>query len=105
MWICGGDVWTWDEVDVKALWYEDIGLLYGSLAAILYQTTPQSSSCKQNDPDTKQHERRRLGRRLKGDVSREVCAGVSNESCGTRCRIEDRDSGIKLSDAGTTYVA
>jgi len=34
-----------------------------------------------------------------------IRARVSNEGCDTGCWIERGDSGIKLSDAGATYVA
>jgi hypothetical protein len=62
-----------------------VGVLRGVfLVAILYlQTTPQSSSSNQSYSNAKQHNRRRLGRRLKGNVSRKVCPRVSDEGCST----------------------
>ena len=65
----------------------------------------QSSSSKQNQSNAKQSERRRLGCLLKSDVPHKIRARVSNEGCDTGCWIELGDSGIKLSDAGATYVA
>jgi hypothetical protein len=44
---------TATKLTVKAFRHEDIGLLYGSLAAILNQTMPQSSSRKQSQSNPK----------------------------------------------------
>jgi hypothetical protein len=59
-----------------------------------------SPSSKRSQSDAKQHQRSRLGRRRKGDVSHKIRARVPDESCYARCRVDRGNSGIELSHAG-----